>query len=142
MKQPVDHILRPSLPWRVGPGMTECGLDASEISTLTREQYFARRRDLGQQRCAMFTCMTCSNTAHNWKTWEDDPRSAIGREVEWESRWGRSDRGDRLRDELVAIAALIEAHPEEFAEHVARLNQRREWLAKKAAHQASSERGK
>lgn len=36
MKQPVDHILRPSLPWRTDPPMTECGYDASTVTTLTQ----------------------------------------------------------------------------------------------------------
>jgi hypothetical protein len=58
MKEPVDHILRPQLPWRTGGGITECGYDASKVQTLTREEYFARLKDLGQQRCAMMTCMT------------------------------------------------------------------------------------
>lgn len=142
MKEPVDHILRPQLPWRIDGGITECGYDATKVSTLTRAAYFARLKDLGQQRSAMLTCMTCSQTAQRWATWEDEPRQAIQREIEWEGhgsyRWGGDDRrGTRMRDELLAIAALIEAHREEFDAHVAATEERRAWLERKAAHDAA-----
>lgn len=50
MKEPVDHILRPQLPWRRDSGMTECGYDATKVSALTRPEYFTRLKELGQQR--------------------------------------------------------------------------------------------
>lgn len=138
MKEPVDHILRPCLPWRVGDesAITECGYDASKVKTLTRAEFFQRLKDFGRQRTAMLMCMTCSDTAGRWGTWDDDPRRAMEREITWE--WGggyraRNDRGERLKDELLAIAALIEAHREEFADLVTAVVQKREWLAKKAA---------
>jgi hypothetical protein len=132
MKEPVDHVLRPMLPWRSDGAMTECGLNASKVSTLSREAYFARLKDFGQQRCAMLTCMTCADTARRWGTWEDDPRRALEREIQWESAWRRDDRGVRLRDELLAIAALIEAHRDEFDAQLNATEQRRAWLEKKA----------
>lgn len=132
MKEPVDHILRPQLPWRNEGGITECGYDASKVSTISREEYFARLKDMGQQRCALLTCITCSDTARRWGTWADDPRKALEREIQWEAGW-RKDRGTRLRDELEAIAALVEAHREEFDAHINQTEQRRDWLAKKAA---------
>lgn len=143
MKEPVDHILRPRLPWRGDESaITECGYDASKVKTLTREEFFQRRKELGERRTAMLTCMTCSDTTRRWKTWEDDPRQALEREITWE--WGggyhaREDRGVRLRDELFAIASLIEAHRDEFAGLVTTTEQRREWLEKKAAHAAKPE---
>ena len=137
MKEPVDHIQRPLLPWRGQDGaMTECGFDASKVSTLTREQFLQRLKDYGQQRTAMMTCMTCSNTATRWATWEDDPRQALDREIQWERGGGyraRNDRGERLKDELMAIAVLVEAHREVFDEIVTSRERRREWLSKKAA---------
>ena len=136
MNGPVDHILRPQLPWRSDAGMTECGYDAAKVSTLTRDLYAARLRDMGQQRCALVTCMTCPSTYQRWAPWEDDPRRALGREIEWEvgAYYSRdSRRGFRLRDELQAIAALIEAHRDEFTAHVANTEQRRAWLEMKAA---------
>lgn len=143
MKEPVDHIIRPSLPWRTEGAITECGYGASKVKALTRVEFFQRVKDLGQQRTAMITCMTCSDTAKRWKTWEDDPRQAMEREINWE--WGggyrdRTDRGERLRDELIAIAALIETHAEEFSTLVTTRVQRREWLEKKAANDAKPRR--
>jgi hypothetical protein len=135
MKEPVDHILRPQLPWRTGGAITECGFDATKVKTLTRDEYQARLKDLGQQRSAMLTCMTCGDTARRHGTWEDDPRKALDREIQWEARYNRysEDRGVRLRDELLAIADLIAAHREEFDAHVAHTEQRRSWNEKKAA---------
>ena len=136
MKEPVDHILRPQLPWRTGGGITECGYNADSVSTLTRAIYFERLKEMGQQRAAMLTCMTCSHTASRWATWEDDPRQAIQRELEWEGsgRWKHRDRGDRLRDELIAIAALVEGNMHHFHALISDIEQRRVWLGKKAAH--------
>lgn len=135
MKEPVDHILRPQLPWRTDAGITECGLNAAKAPTLTRDEFFQRLKDMGQRRTAMMTCMTCSDTAKRWGTWEDDPRKALEREIQWEAGYRRTGRGVRLRDELHAVAALIEAHREEFDALVSAAEQRREWLEKKAAKQ-------
>lgn len=139
MKEPVDHILRPRLPWRESDegAITECGYDASKVKTLTRSEFFQREKDLGKQRTAMLMCMTCSDTARRWGTWDDDPRLALQREIEWErgtSYWrAHDDRGQRLKDELNAIATLIEAHRDEFEATITANGQRREWLEKKAA---------
>lgn len=132
MKEPVDHILRPQLPWR-SASITECGYNAEKVSALSREDYFARVKAIGKQRSAMLTCMTCAGTAERWGTWEDDPRRAIEREVQWEAGWSRADRGNQLRDELVAIAALIEAHREEFDAIIDATQQKRDWIAQKDA---------
>jgi hypothetical protein len=133
MKEPVDHIIRPQLPWRPEGGITECGYDASKVKALTRAEFFARLKEYGQQRTAMLTCMTCSETARRWGTWDDDPRRALEREIQWEAGWHRGDRGERLRDELVAIAELIEAHREEFAAIIEQRQQRRAWNERKAS---------
>lgn len=132
MKQPVDHILRPQLPWRAEDTLiTECGYEASKVSAIPREVYFQRLKEMGQQRCAMFTCMTCSQTASRWGTWQDDPRQTLAREIDWEgNRWQQ--RGDRLRDELTAIADLVEVHKGEFMESIRIIQERRAWVEKKA----------
>ena len=133
VKEPVDHVLRPRLPWRSEsePAITECGYDASKVKTLTRSEFFQRLKDIGRQRSAMLTCMTCSNTAARWSAWDDDPRRAIGREVDWECGWRSNTRGQRLRDELLAIAGLIYAHPGEFKTLVDRIGQQRSWVERK-----------
>lgn len=147
MKDPVDHILRPRLPWRaVQEGaITECGYDASKVKTLARSEFFQREKDLGKQRTAMLTCMTCSDTARRWGTWDDDPRLALQREIEWERGAtyyrARDDRGQRLRNELLAIASLIDLHREEFDAIITAAEQRLEWLEKKAARKVPREPG-
>ena len=112
MKEPVDHILRPRLPWRSDEGaIAECGYDASKVKTLTRDEFFQREKELGKQRTAMLTCMTCADTARRWCTWDEDPRLALHRAIEWERGsyyWrSREDRGSQLKVELFAIAALM-----------------------------------
>jgi hypothetical protein len=142
MKEPVDHIIRPLLPWRSEGSMTECGLNAASVKVLSRPEYEARLKDWGIQRSAMVTCMTCAQTFERYPDWQTEPRLAIGREVEYERAHYhrfrgqvsvRSDekRGARLRDELFAIEALISAHPDEFAKLVAEIQARREWNAQK-----------
>lgn len=51
---------------------------------------------------------------------------------------GRRIPGERAakKDELIAIAVLIEAHREEFDSTISTNIQRREWLEKKAANEA------
>ena len=134
MKDPVDHILRPALPWRRAAAITECGYDATKVKTISRADYARRLKDYGQQRAAMVTCMTCSQVSVRYASWEDDPREAIEREVAWESKW-RKPRGNQLRDELLAIEVLIAAHPDEFKQAIADLQSRREWLERKAKNE-------
>jgi len=100
MKEPVEHIERPQLPWRRDePTLTECGLPAVKVSTLTRSDFRRRLKELGKQRTAMLTCMTCSNTARRWTDWDEDPRQALEREIQWEGsgRWAHNGRGMRYR---------------------------------------------
>lgn len=129
MKEPVDHILRPFLPWRPqGPAVTECGYNAESVKTISRDELEKRLKDYGQARTAMLTCMTCVQTAQRHVDWQTDPRKALQREIEWEVGW-RKHRKNRtqLRNELLAIEQLIEAHADEFRTLV----QRQEWRAKK-----------
>jgi len=136
VKEPVDHIIRPLLPWRRSDtAITECGYNARSVQSITRDEFFRRIKDLGQQRTAMMTCMTCAETAARWGTWDDDPRRALDREIAWEYRSGypgRTDRGNRLKDELLAVETLIAAHREEFDSLVNAAEQRREWNERKA----------
>ncbi len=143
MKEPVDHILRPSLPWRSAgeAAITECGYDAAKVKTLTREEYFQRLKEFGRQRTAMLTCMTCADTATRWRAWDEAPLDALEREIVWErgySHWSRQQpkRGEQLYDELLAIEALIENHRDEFAAMVRERSGRRAWLEQKASLEA------
>lgn len=133
MKEPVDHIVRPRLPWRspTEPAITECGYDASKVPSVTREAYFQRRKELGQQRAALLTCMTCLQTAERWEAWDTDPRRAVEREIAWECGWRGAGRGERLKDELLAIASLVAAHPDEFQSLLTQIQGRRQWVERK-----------
>ncbi|MCP2256290.1 hypothetical protein LY13_005080 [Prauserella aidingensis] len=106
----LDHVLRPPLPWRQDR-MSECGR-AEPQQAITREEFVQRVRQHGQKRAAMTTCMTCWETTERWPSWETDPVGAIARE--FYGRHGRARDSDRLRDELRAIAALVEEHRDEF----------------------------
>ena len=133
MKEPVDHIERPRLPWRSPdePAVTECGYDASKVKTLTRDEFFARLKDYGKQRTALLTCMTCVDTARRWPTWDDEPRKAMEREISWEVGWRRRKNGHRLKDELLAIETLIANNREEFDDLLTAMRERQEWLERK-----------
>ena len=116
MKEPVDHIERPRLPWRDNASMTECGHDASKVKTLTRDEFFSRLLEYGTQRTAILTCMTCMQTAKRWSTWHEDPRQALEREIQWEGcgKYSHNQRGTQLRSELRAMDMLIKKHRAEF----------------------------
>lgn len=51
MKEPVDHIERPRLPWRSESEatLTECGFNAVKVKTLTRSEFFRRLKESGQR---------------------------------------------------------------------------------------------
>jgi hypothetical protein len=140
MKTPVDHVIRPRLPWRspTEPAITECGYDASKVKTLSREEFAARMKEYGRQRTGLVTCMTCMQTAERHPIWDEDPRLAVAREVQWEVSWWTSTNGSRenegrhrLRDELEALAALAAAFPDKFRELLAGIEARRQWIQRK-----------
>lgn len=138
MKEPVDHIERPFLPWRSEKEttLTECGYEAIKVKTLTRSEFFRRLKEYGQQRTAILTCMTCMQTAQRWATWDEDPRDALSREIQWEGRFS-DNHGHRLRDELRAIAIMVKAYPEEFKELVHRVTGTVDFLHEKKKRRPS-----
>lgn len=137
MKEPVDHIIRPRLPWRIESRLTECGCEAALVRVITRDEFQARLKKYGRQRTGLVTCMTCMSTASRWPAWQEDPRLAVSREVEWEAPYwtmGRAvhdRRGSQLKDELLAIESLIAAHPDEFLKLLSDNEARRQWLERK-----------
>jgi hypothetical protein len=118
-KLSIDHVQRGPLPWRAVE-LTECGLPVVNHPVITRASYIARIREWGQHRTRFTVCRTCATTAANHKPWEEDPVSVIRREAErcgWFPRDGDEGR-DLFVRELRALAALAQAHPEEFAGYV------------------------
>jgi hypothetical protein len=122
VKEELDHVLRPPLPWREVT-MTECGLDPTGKKVLTNEQFIARCKEYGQQRTAMVTCMTCLNTVQRWLNGQS-LTAQVGREIDRVGgKWSRAhDDGGLLENELRAIQLLVEAHREEFDATVTSLN--------------------
>lgn len=105
----IDHVRRPDLPWR-RLLITECGLPVAGHPVISREVFLMRLKEEGQQRTAMRTCMTCFETARRHPIWAEDPVQAIAREVHtFKSRAA-------FKRELLALAALVERHRDEFAE--------------------------
>ncbi|MDO3312384.1 Uncharacterised protein [Mycobacteroides abscessus subsp. abscessus] len=119
MTEQRDHVTRAQLPWRADE-LTECGRQLNDVATyITRDQLIARVKEHGQQRTAFTVCMTCWNTASSHRyNWNSDPIATIAREA---GRCGGSyghaspsPERSQLVAELRAIAALIEAHRDEF----------------------------
>lgn len=94
MKELVDHIVRPGIPWHhQSVPITECGYDASKVKTLSRAEFLSRFIEYGERRMALLTCMTCMDTAR---------------------RWARRHKEDSLKQELFSIFMLIRKHQDEF----------------------------
>lgn len=119
----VDHIQRPPLPWRAAE-LTECGKPLHDRPWITRAAWIAKVRREGQQRSQLTTCITCWQTARRHPPWDENPVAALAREAQQfqYTRWsGETPRSVSFRDELLAIAALVDAHPDEFEALIAGL---------------------
>lgn len=128
---PVDHIVRAALPWRAEADLTECGeLVARRAGRIvTREEAAARIKRIGQRRALFSLCMTCVSASDRHRgagglggdavatvaretggvqyVQPPSPYSREGTTAKWAER-------QRLNAEFEAIAALVEAHREEF----------------------------
>jgi hypothetical protein len=114
----LDHVRRPDLPWRQAL-LTECGKPIAEMAqTISRDELIARLRSWGKARTSMSTCMTCWQTAARWKTFAEDPVDALRREVH---TFRRSEVEAALAADLRALAALAQAHRDEFEGYLAGL---------------------
>lgn len=122
---PLEHVERVTPPWRRDL-VTECGLPVAGHPVISRDAFIAKVKSQGKQRSAMTTCMTCWDSAVRNQPWDENPVKSLIREAErhrWAGR-GRDGRDvERFRRELLAIAALIEAHRDEFDDMVAGLGE-------------------
>lgn len=127
--QVLEHVIRrASLPWRPpATWRTECGKPATEHASISYDDFVFKIRKQGQQRASLSTCMTCWTTASRYQPWSVDPVDALRREVQL----GR-DPGT-LRHELWAIAALIDAHRDEFDAYLQGLQQTTDLAARRQA---------
>lgn len=133
---PLDHISRRRLPWRTEADLTECGKPIRELAgrVVTREEVERRVKQIGRQRTAFSTCMTCADTSNRWTSdRRGSATSAVGREAaavehiqpphhysqDRERAQVLWNRRQRFEAELEAIAALVAAHREEFDGYLA-----------------------
>lgn len=113
------------LPWRTD-ALTECGRRASDVTNvITLDDLDDRIRCHGHERSASTVCMTCWETSRTAARWETNPVHVIAREA---VRAGLGDRepcaepqAARFGNELRAIAALVDAHRDEFNDCLAAL---------------------
>lgn len=137
LPEPLEHVERPQPPWR-DLHLTECGRDTATVPVITRDQLIAKVKHQGQQRAAFTTCMTCWQRCRYTQAWDTNPVSCLMREAARYEHISmrralftdrklappenqRITEAGRFRDELLAIAALIDAHRDEFDEFVAGL---------------------
>lgn len=108
-------------------------MDQLPVPAVSREEFLRRLKEEGEYRATLSTCVTCLHTAKRWPTWQEEPRLALQREIEWErpSQFHNDRRGHRLRDELLAIEALIVRHGEEFQALVDQFARRQDWIERK-----------
>jgi len=130
----ISHVQRPVPPWRAAT-LTECGKTIAGHPTITREEMLLLVKRLGQQRASMQLCMTCWSTAARWADWTTNPVDVIARET----FGGRSPR-DGFCEELRALAALVEAHPDEFHGYLAGLADTASLAAARTARRRRSRR--
>jgi hypothetical protein len=124
----VQHIMRSPLPWRPDEELTECGKPAVDFAkVISRDLAVAQHRDLGATRFAMVTCITCTQTANRWPTFDMNPVDRLLREAQRPS--------PLFKAELRALAMLAAAHPEEFTEAVADLGNTVDLAAARRASQ-------
>ena len=123
MKEPVDHIRRPPLPWREEV-QTECGRNLADVAQhISIDDAVSRFKDQGKTRATMTICVTCIQTAQRWAyhgggpvetpgSWQADPTQLLVRYLEG-AQWDES-RHKAMNAELHAIAAVVAAHRDEY----------------------------
>lgn len=136
MKEPVDHVERPVLPWRPEDRRTECGKPIGQFPPeriLTRDAVIARGREIGKTRTYMTVCVTCLQTAERHEPWDLNPAAVVARWAQASTwRWDEEDVS-LLNRELRAIAALVAEHREEFDAYVRGLEETGDLSAARAA---------
>lgn len=130
MSEPLDHVERPTAPWRT-ERLSECGRSDSP-RLITRVEFYDRVKAQGPQRAAMSVCMTCWHTAQRHHVvgglatkdqsraafndpWAYDPAAVLARDLS-RAEFDKGTVRDRLNRELRVIALLIAAHRSEFDE--------------------------
>jgi len=119
---PLRHLRRMAPPW-ADQHRTVCGRPTTDVANLvTWDEAAALYRKHGQQRAAFLFCQTCiashRHAADRPSRWDEDPAAVV---TDYASRGRKGWQGDeQTRAELLALADLVNAHPDEYAAHVAR----------------------
>lgn len=126
MPDPIEHIYRSLPPWRANvEAKTECGKRAIDVAAvITFDALLAKVKAQGQQRAAMSTCMTCWGRCdvRSPRSWEVCPSVIVGRDADSYHGWGSPHQDTLLDRELRAVAALVEAHRDEFDAYLSGLD--------------------
>lgn len=120
----LQHVSRPDMPWRAAT-LTRCGREVAELAegrVIDVDTARAKVKRLGQQRAAMFLCMTCCNHVGDWPEWDVNPIGRMNRECSG-AAYRRDDdpRVAGLATDLRALAILADRHRDEFDAIVAGL---------------------
>jgi hypothetical protein len=129
----LEHILRPTFPWRE-PTLTECGREVAKCrEVISRNQALAKFKRLGKIRAAMSTCVTCWQTTEWNREWDESPSEVMGREAKTGGPFYARHRGEgtRLDGELRAIAALVAEHRDEFDAYIEGLGETADLAARR-----------
>lgn len=107
---PLEHVARALVPWSTRTGLTECGRAIVDVAAVIDLQAFAAKlRTQGKTRAAMTTCMTCWNRLqYRAGSWDRHPIDVLSRDL------GRYDEREVIIVELRALAALVDAHRQEY----------------------------
>lgn len=115
--EPVAHLPRPVPPWEE-IRHTHCGRLIVDVAKMgTSEAYTATVKKYGQRRAAFDYCVTCCQRASvSGASWET---SAVEITSDWVGRgiFTANKAREDVRASLHALAALVEAHRDEFEAH-------------------------
>jgi hypothetical protein len=151
----VDHLVRHLPPWRAPEdAMTECGRPVTEVqSTATSDEIRARIKRVGKARAAFTVCMTCVDRERWATSWERDPISVLARDTKRVGEYYTNRVPDSsskpsehrryaeraaLTAELRALAALAEAHPDEFRGYITGLASTTDLTARRQQRRATN----
>lgn len=115
--EPVAHLPRPVPPWEEEHN-TLCGRDINDVAKMgTVAAFVATVKKYGQRRAAFDYCQSCASHSRTAvMTWEKNPIEIVS---DWVGRgiYTAAPGQERITANLYALAALVEAHAEEFEAH-------------------------
>lgn len=111
------HIARATVPWR-DDELTECGRPLAGLPVvITRADYLERNpANPGRYQLLADGCRVCQETAIKYRSWSAKPTDVLARACETELfvRTARVGSFGRLDQELLALAALVDRHRDEY----------------------------